>query len=283
MCGRSEQQHCSHVAIQTRVGYHQAAGGRQGIFQLQIGVLCWMVEIGRIDIITEVSMLALCVAAPRQGQLDTVFLMYAYLEKKHNSRLVFDLTYPDTDMGEFKECDWKEYYGDEQEATPPNAPVPHVKDTDIRLYVDLDHAGDCATRRSRTGFLVYVNGALITWLSKRQPTVESSVFRAEFVALKNGMESVRGLRYKLRMMGISISGPTYTYGDNMLVIHNTQQPDSTLKKKSNPICYHACPEAVAWVAMGEMLTTHTSLLLLTLLTSLLRLLQVESKETACWT
>jgi hypothetical protein len=82
---------------------------------------------------------------------------------------------------------------------PPNAPVPRGKDVDIRLYVDLDHAGEKVTRRSRTGFLVYVNGALITWYPKRQPTVESSVFGAEFVALKNGMESVRGLRYKLRI------------------------------------------------------------------------------------
>jgi hypothetical protein len=175
------------------------------------------------------------------------------LEKKHNSRLVFDPTYPEIDMSEFKECDWKEYYGEVSEAIPPNAPSPRGKDVDIRLYVDSDHAGDKATRRSRTGYLVYINGALITWFSKRQATVESSVFGAEFVALKNGMEAVRGLRYKLRMMGVEISGPTYTYGDNMSVIHNTQRPDSTLKKKSNSICYHACREAVA---MGEMLTTH---------------------------
>jgi hypothetical protein len=78
------------------------------------------------------------------------------------------------------------------------------------------------TRRSRSGYLVYLNGALITWYSKRQPSVESSVFGAEFVALKNGMESVHGLRYKLRMMGVEIAGPTYAYGDNMSIIHNTQ-------------------------------------------------------------
>jgi hypothetical protein len=108
-------------------------------------------------------------------------------------------------MREFKECDWKEFYGDVTEAIPPNAPVPRGKEVDIRLYVDSDHAGDLLTRRSRSGYLVYINGALITWYLKRQPLVESSVFGAEFVALKqNGMESVRGLRYKLRMMGVEI-------------------------------------------------------------------------------
>ena len=140
-----------------------------------------------------------------------------------------------------------------QEAIPPYAPVPRGKEVDIRLFVDSDHAGDRATRRSRTGFLVYLDSALVAWYSKKQPMVESSVFGAEFVALKNGMEAVRGLRYKLRMMGVPILGPTYTFGDNMSVIHNTQRPESTLKKKSNSICYHACREAVA---MGEILTTH---------------------------
>jgi hypothetical protein len=71
--------------------------------------------------------------------------------------------------------------------------------------------------------------------------------------MKQGIEAVRGIRYKLRMMGVPISGPTYVYGNNMSVIHNTQRPESTLKKKSNSICYHVIREAVA---MGECLTTH---------------------------
>ena len=55
-------------------------------------------------------------------------------------------------------------------------------------------------------------------------------------------------------MGIPIGGPTYVYdGDNMSVIHNTQRLESTLKKKSNSIAYHACRESVA---MGESLTSH---------------------------
>jgi hypothetical protein len=68
--------------------------------------------------------------------------------------------------------------------------------------------------------------ALIVWFSKRQPTLESSVFDVEFVAMKIGIENTRGLRYKLRMMGVAIDGPTYIYGDNMSVVHNTQRPES---------------------------------------------------------
>ena len=95
--------------------------------------------------------------------------------------------------------------------------------------------------------------APIIWFSKRQSTIETSVFGAEFVAMKQGMETLRGLRYKLRMMGVRLDAPSYILGDNMSVIHNTQWPESTLKKKSNSICYHAVREAVA---MGECLTGH---------------------------
>jgi hypothetical protein len=70
---------------------------------------------------------------------------------------------------------------------------------------------------------------LIAWLSQKQPTIESSVFRVEFVAMKNGVEVLRGIRYKHCMMGVPISGPTYVYGDNMSVIHITHQPELTLK------------------------------------------------------
>jgi ABC-type thiamine transport system ATPase subunit len=54
-------------------------------------------------------------------------------------------------------------------------------------------------------------------------------------------------------MGVGISGPSYIYGDNMSVIHNTQRPESMLKKKSNSICYQTVGESVA---MGESLTGH---------------------------
>ena len=97
--------------------------------------------------------------------------------------------------------------------------------------MDSDHAGDKQTRRSKSGFYIYMNSSLIFWLSKKQSTIERSVFRAEFVAMKAGMEMLRGLHYKLRMMGVEISGPSYIFGDNMSVIHNTQRPESSLEEE----------------------------------------------------
>ena len=224
-------------------------------YQSLIGILRWMVEIGRTDIITEVSTLASHLVLPREGHLEALYHVFAYLKKKHNSRIVLDPTYPEINMDDFKQCDWKEFYGDVREPIPPNALEPRGKEIDIRLFVDSSHADDKLTRRSRTGYFIFLNMAPVMWLSKKQSTIETSVFGAEFVAMKIGMEALRGLRYKLRMMGVPISGPSYIYGDNMSVIHNTQRPESTLKKKSNSICYHAVRESVA---MGECLTGHVS-------------------------
>jgi hypothetical protein len=161
--------------------------------------------------------------------------VFAYLGLHHNTRVVFDPTYPAVDMGTFIKTDWKYMYGDVKEMIPSDAPIPRGKEVDLRLFVDSYHAGEQFTRRSRTGFVIYLNMAPIVWFSKRHPTVESSVFGAEFVAMKNGIETCRCLRYKLIMMGVALSGPTFVYGDNMSVVHNAQRPESVLKNKSNSI------------------------------------------------
>jgi hypothetical protein len=222
-------------------------------YQHLIGVLHWIVELGRIDMIAEVSVLAGYLCNPRDGHMDAALHLFGYLKGHHNARLVLDPSYPKIDQKNFLHRDWDNFYGDVKEAIPPDMPKPLGKDVDLRLYVDSSHANDKVNRRSRTGFFVFLNNALINWYSKKQPTLETSVFGAEFVAMKIGIETVRGIRYKLRMMGVPLLGPTYVYGDNMSVIHNTQRPESTLKKKSNSICYHAIRESVA---MKESLTGH---------------------------
>jgi hypothetical protein len=63
--------------------------------------------------------------------------------------------------------------------------------------------------------------------------------------MKQCSEYLRGLRYKLRMMGIPVEGPAYIQGDNQSVRANTTIPDSILKKKSQSIAYHFVREGSA--------------------------------------
>ena len=96
-----------------------------------------------------------------------------YLKWKHNSRLFFDPTYPDIDFDTFNDgAEWKTSYGDVTKAIPPNAPDTRGKSVDLRMWVDSDHTGDKVTRRLRTGYFIFLNTALINWLSKKQATIE---------------------------------------------------------------------------------------------------------------
>lgn len=140
-----------------------------------IGILRWMVNLGRVDINTEVSMLVSHLSVPRKGRLDAVFRIFGYLKKKYNFRLVFDPTYNEIKTNEFKKTSWKQFYDNVSEAIPSDAPEHRGKDVDLTMYVDSDHAWDEMTRWSRTGFMIYMNTALIQWLSKKQPTIETSV------------------------------------------------------------------------------------------------------------
>ena len=63
--------------------------------QSLFGIPRWMVELGRIDIYLEVSMLSSHLALPRRGHLDQEFHIFSHLQKYHNSELAFDPSEPD--------------------------------------------------------------------------------------------------------------------------------------------------------------------------------------------
>ena len=159
--------------------------------------------------------------------------------------MVFDDTEPNIDEKRFNNCNWKELYPDAEEDVPTDMPEPRGKPVIMSTFVDADHAGCRVTRRSHTGVICFVNRAPIAWYSKRQNTVETSTFGSEFIAMKTALEFVEGLRYKLRMFGVPVDGPTNVFCDNDAVVKNVTNPESTLKKKHNSIAYHRAREAIA--------------------------------------
>jgi len=220
-------------------------GSRINYFQGLIGVLRWIVELGRIDIIVPVSLLSRFMASPREGHLQQCYRIFAYLKQFNRSRLVFDDGEPTFEDSYFHVCDWTEYYADAQEPIPPNMPEPLGHGVSTTCFVDADHAGCRVTRRSQTGLIIYVNKAPVVWYSKRQNTVESATFGSEFIALKTAIDHIDGLRYKLRMFGIPINGPTSVFCDNESVVINATHCESPLRRKHTSIAYHRCREAQA--------------------------------------
>ena len=173
-------------------------GQEAAYYQSLIGTLRWIVELGRVDIYTEASLMASCMALPRMGHLDQLFRMFSCLKHHHNTEMVFDPSDPDIDESQFPADDWTHtLYYESKRPVPRNRPEERGFGFKIRAFVDSDHAGNDITRRSCTGFTVFLNSAPIFWYSKKQTSVQTSSFGSAFVALKECCEYLRGLTYKL--------------------------------------------------------------------------------------
>ena len=158
-----------------------------------------MVELGRVDVCLEVSMMSSHLALPREGHLEQVLHIFAYLKKYHNTELAYDPSDHVVDENDFERRDWaSSEFGhvEWKEEFPATMAEPRGHGFIMRAKVDADHASDTVSRRSRTGLLIYLNCALVYWWSKKQTSVESSSFGSEFVAMKQCCEYIRGLRYK---------------------------------------------------------------------------------------
>ena len=134
---------------------------------------------------------------PIEWHLAQVFHIFTYLNKHHNSALVFDPSYPDVNIDTFPKHDWTN-------------------------------------------------------------------FGSKFMATKLACEYIRGFQYKLRMMGIPFSDPCFVYGDSKSVLYNTTLSESTLKKKSSSITYHAVIEGFStgeWLNRYDPTDTNVSDLL----------------------
>ena len=217
-------------------------------FQELIGILRWAIEIGRVDIYLEVSMISAFQASPRRGHLEQLIHVFAFLKKNPKLTLYFDPNEPSLDPNMFtgnEPHDFREFYRDAEEQLPNNMPKPRGRRVTMTAFVDASHAANKVTRRSHTGYIIFVNKAPIIWYSKRQNTVETSTFGSEFIAMKTCVEHIVGLRYKLRMFGVPIDEPTKVLCDNKACVDSSSKVESTLNKKHSSLAYHATRWAVA--------------------------------------
>ena len=90
--------------------------------------------------------------------------------------MVFNLAYPEFNGSIFKKCEWENFYWGGEEEIPPNSPTHCNKKVELCGYVNSDYAGKKLTWRSRSGYFVFINTSLVQWFSKRQSTIEMSMF-----------------------------------------------------------------------------------------------------------
>ena len=166
------------------------------LYQEMIGILRWAIEIGHVDILTEVSLLSSYQAMPRRGHLEQVMHIFAFLKKKPKLTIYFDPDDPKLDNNMFQgstQESFQDIYRDAKEELPRNMPTPRGRQVSTTAFIDASHASCKKTRQSVSEFILFVNRAPIIWYSKRQNTIESSTFSSEFIAMKTCMDGIVAL------------------------------------------------------------------------------------------
>lgn len=210
-------------------------------YQELIGALRWATELGGVDVLLEVSLLSQYQACPREGHMEQLLRIFGFLKYHQKMSLYMDPQIPNLDTSMVRsDCEaFKVFYRDTREEMPARMPEPHGKPVLMTALIDASHAANKKTRRSHTGYVIFINRAPIMWHSKKQNTIKASTFGSEFIAMKACVEAITHLLYKLRMFGIRLSEePTQIMCNNESVVKNSAQVESTLNKKHNLIAYH---------------------------------------------
>nr|GEX42585.1 ribonuclease H-like domain-containing protein [Tanacetum cinerariifolium] len=91
--------------------------------------------------------------------------------------------------------------------------------TYLVMYSDAYWAGCPTTRRSTFGYYVFLGNNLLSWSSKRQPTLSRSSAEADFRGVVDAVTETCWLRNLLRELHTPLSSATLVYYDNFSVVY----------------------------------------------------------------
>ncbi|KAI5313376.1 hypothetical protein L3X38_042550 [Prunus dulcis] len=114
----------------------------------------------------------------------------------------------------------------------------------LSAYSDADWAGDINTRRSTTGFVVFLGPNPISWQSKKQGSVSRSSTEAEYRALANTAADIAWIRQVLQDVKYFLPNPPVMYCDNLSALALSSNPVYHSRIKHLDIDYHFVREKV---------------------------------------
>ena len=126
-----------------------------------------------------------------------------------------------------------------------DAPKPMGKPVKLSIFVEASLASLKDNMSSVTGIDIFIGDMLFRYSSKRQKSIVTSTYSAEFVALRHAVEEAQAAKFLLQSIGVNIDGPVNIYSDNESVLKSAQTPGNELKRRHVAIAYHAVREAYA--------------------------------------
>ncbi|GJP86663.1 hypothetical protein CLOP_g16659 [Closterium sp. NIES-67] len=112
-------------------------------------------------------------------------------------------------------------------------------------FSDADYAGDSASRRSHSGYVFCLNGAAISWQSKRQPVVALSTTESEYISLCQCIQEGVWLRRLFGEFGHDHAGGVPVFVDNQSAIALAQNACLHGRTKHMQVRWHFIREMVA--------------------------------------
>ena len=123
----------------------------------------------------------------------------------------------------------------------------------LTAYYDADWAGCPDSRRSTSGFCIYLGDNLVSWSSKRQTTVSRSSAEAEYRVVAHAVAECCWLHQLLQELHVPLASATIVYCDNVSAVYMTANPVYHRRTKHIEIDIHFVREKVA---LGEARVLH---------------------------
>jgi hypothetical protein len=183
------------------------------------GALIYAMTSTRPDIAHAVNMLSRYMQKPGSTHLDAAKRVLRYLQGTQTHGLMY----------QEKKIDEKQ--SDEKMIT-------------ITAFSDSDWGGDRDGGKSTSGYCVFVNGNLISWMTKKQPTVALSSAEAEYMAAVEVVKEVMWLQQLLEEVHCKVKQPTEVFIDNQSAIAIAKDDVQHERTKHINIKYHFVKEEV---------------------------------------